>query len=682
MSPLNNNSSSWQKMIPRSGAALVGIILVALVAFTLGGLLFDGGSAPVETGQADAAGASSEPTVWTCSMHPQIRLPRPGKCPICFMDLIPLDAGRGEEIDPNQLRMSETAKQLAKIETTPVRRAFAAREVRMVGKVSYDETSLAYITAWVPGRLDRLYADYTGVTVNKGGPMASIYSPELVAAQEELLQAKTAVESLGNSPSKVLKSTALATVDAAREKLGLFGLSESQVADIETSGKASDHLVLNAPIGGVVIHKDAQEGMYVQTGTRIYTIADLSKLWVMFEAYESDLPWLRYGQKVTFSSASFPGETFVATVSFLDPLVDPRTRTVNVRAIVRNDSRKLKPDMFVRGIVTARVDARGDVIDPDLAGKWISPMHPEIVKAGPGECDICGMPLVRAESLGYASRTITDADAPLLIPASAPLITGKRAVVYVEVPNEDGPLFEGRMVELGPRAGDFYVVKSGVAEGEKVVTNGAFRIDSELQIRAKPSMMSPTGGSPPAGHQHGAQAASMGSSPATSTAMVLTDQKEGDRAAQTLTPMYNAYFAVQMALANDDHSTAVGAANELAKAIAGADMASFGLEGHGTFMKLVPSLTTAAEAVARSADIAEAREGFFDLSNAIISLHDTFGHAERGDFYLTFCPMARGNTGAYWLQTENIVWNSFYGEAMLRCGEIKKPLPSLEGDGE
>jgi Cu(I)/Ag(I) efflux system membrane fusion protein len=439
----------------RGGRGLAGLIIIVVLAFSLGALFFDGGDAPVREvgdGHDHAGEVSDDLTMWTCSMHPQIKLPKEGKCPICFMDLIPLETGAGDDLGPRQLRLSETARQLARIETTPVRRAFAEAEIRLVGKVAYDETRLSYITAWVPGRLDRLYADYTGIRVEKGDHMVSMYSPELLATQEELLQALTAVSSLDKSTSSILKSTADATLKAAREKLRLYGLSESQIQEIESSGGSSDHLTINAPVGGVVVHKNAQEGMYVKTGTRIYTIADLTKLWVMFEAYESDLPWLRYGQQVDFISPSFPGETFEALISFIDPVVDSKTRTIQVRAIVDNKNSKLKPNMFIRGLVKSQVDGEGKVVDEYLAGKWISPMHPEVVKDGPGQCDVCGMDLVPAESLGYAGRALDDEDAPLLIPASAPLITGKRAIVYVEIPNDEGPLFEGRDVELGPRA--------------------------------------------------------------------------------------------------------------------------------------------------------------------------------------------------------------------------------------
>jgi len=436
-------------------------------------------------------------------------------------------------------------------------------------------------------------------------------------------------------------------------------------------------LTINAPVGGVVIHKNAQEGMYVETGTRIYTIADLSKLWITFEAYESDLPWIRYGQYVTFTTLSFPGETFRAQVSFIDPMVDPGKRTIGVRAIVENNELKLKPDMFVRGVLKSRIDDEGKVIDYNLAGKWISPMHPEVVKDGPGQCDVCGMDLVPAESLGYSGKKLSDENAPLLIPTTAPMVTGRRAVVYVEIPNDEGPLFEGREVELGPRAGNFYVVKSGIHEGEMVVTNGAFKLDSELQIRARPSMMSPDGGGPTPGHQHGSPES--GTPTHAQTDMATETETENIEARHALTPVYSAYFEVQMALAGDNLKVAGTAAGDIEDKIAQVDMSLFShsgstTSGHTTWTELSGKLSEQAATIAGSDDIEAARKGFYDLSNTIIELHDSFGHADDRDYFLTFCPMANNNKGALWLQTVDTVYNSFYGASMLRCGEIKKPL--------
>jgi Cu(I)/Ag(I) efflux system membrane fusion protein len=237
----------------------------------------------------------------------------------------------------------------------------------------------------------------------------------------------------------------------------------------------------------------ATEGMYVNTGTPIYTVADLSQVWVRLDAYESDLPWIRYGQTLTFSTEAYPGEVFKGWISFIAPMLDPRTRTVKVRVNVPNPDGRLKPEMFVHALVTSQIAQGGKVMDPNMAGEWICPMHPSVVKDEKGTCDICGMDLVTTESLGYVAAEAAG-PLPLVIPATAPLITGKRAVVYVKQPDTELPMFEGREVVLGPRAGDYYVVVSGLSEGELVVTHGNFKIDSALQIQAKPSMMNPEGG--------------------------------------------------------------------------------------------------------------------------------------------------------------------------------------------
>jgi len=426
---------------------------------------------------------------WTCSMHPQIRQPKPGKCPICFMDLIPVSL-TGGDIGERQISLSQEAIKLMEIETSAVERKFVTAEIRMVGKIDYDESRVKYITAWVPGRIDRLYVDYTGVTVNMGDHMVYLYSPELLSAQAELLQAAKAAENIRPGTSELINRSILATLEAAREKLRLLGLTQGQIAEIEKTAEPVDHLTIYAPIGGVVIHKNATEGMYVQTGTKIYTIADLSRLWVKLDAYESDMMWVRYGQEVEFQTEAYPGQVFKGTISFIDPVLNPKTRTVKLRVNVENPDAKLKPEMFVRAVVRARVAQGGQVMNKAMAGKWICPMHPDVVKDTAGICDICGMDLVTTESLGYV-KVDTPKEAPLVISASAPLITGTRAVVYVQLQEAEKPTYEGREVILGPRAGGYYIVESGLAEGEVVVTNGNFKIDSALQIQAKPSMMNP-----------------------------------------------------------------------------------------------------------------------------------------------------------------------------------------------
>ncbi len=627
--------------IPRRGVGLIGFIVLIALTFSLGYRLSgDNGTPSLQEPMPEGHDhAADEPTAWTCSMHPQIQLPTEGKCPICFMDLIPLESGGDESIDPNQLRLTATAAKLAQIQTQPVRRAEAEAEVRLFGRLTYDETRLSYITAWAPGRLDKLHIDFTGATVKKGEPLVTMYSPELFGVQEELIQALRAVSSTSDG-GRLLKATAQTTLEAAREKLRLYGLTDQQVAAIEKRDAAEDHLTIFSPASGIVIHKNALEGMYVTPGTRLFTIADLSKLWVIFDAYETDLPWLKVGQTVAFTTRSFPGEQFEAVITFIDPMLSTKTRTTRVRAEVDNSGGRLKPDMFTHGVVTAQLDADG------------------VVKA-----------------TGSADET----EAPLLVPATAPLITGKRAVVYVEIPHDDDRLFEGREVLLGPRAGDFYIVNDGLREGEIVVANGAFKIDAELQIHAKPSMMSPEGGAPPPDHDHSGPsatpvAAARQSKPVEAVAI-------SHQAVMMLTGTYDAYFRFQAALADDDLEAAATAADDIAAEVNAVDMKLFEGDAHILWMELSNDIAKHAVAAAAGMDIEKVRASFELVSNSIINLHNMFGHADERTFYLAFCPMAFDNRGAHWLQTGSIINNPYFGAAMLRCGEIRDETTSVEGAG-
>lgn len=608
----------------------------------------------------DHAESEDGETLWTCSMHPQIQQSKPGKCPICGMDLIPLEEDTGQKLGDRQLRLSETAQKLADIQTYPVERRSLTRDVRMAGKIDFDETRLEYITAWVPGRLDRLFVDYTGVPVKKGDHMVSLYSPEVLTAQEELIQAIETAENLNRSELGIMRRTAKTTVETAREKLRLWGLTDQQIKQIEQTGSPSDHITIYAPAGGIVVHKNAVEGMYVQTGTRIYTIADLSKLWVKFDAYESDLQWLRYGQKVSFTAEAYPGETFEGRIAFIDPVLTSKTRTVKVRVNVSNEDGRLKPDMFVRGQVHSTVAGAGKVISEVLAGKWICPMHPSEIAGDPGKCGICGMPLVSSESLGYVDAEDPEAELPLAIPETAPLITGKRAVVYVKLPDQEG-VFEGREVRLGPKAGKFYVVKSGLDEGDLVVTNGNFKIDSAMQIRAKPSMMSPP------------------QTEETSDASPReTGKAEGfdvpDKFQEQLKGVFHAYLHIHTQLSADNLKEAKNAAGKLLDALEQVDMTLLEHEPHIAWMKQLDEVKTTAGQVREAEDLTTARAVFAQLSESLISVARTFGTGMDEPMHVMHCPMAFDNRGADWLQLSEKLKNPYYGETMLRCGEVKETL--------
>ncbi|MEJ2647349.1 MAG: efflux RND transporter periplasmic adaptor subunit [Sedimentisphaerales bacterium] len=648
----------------------VNLLMVGLFGIVVGAFLFWGLRPAQTSGEPNSPFSRTSTQIqpekeidfWTCSMHPQIHESKPGLCPICKMPLIPVYKESGDEMaDPRQFTTSESAKALMNIETAPVERRFATAEIRMVGKIDYDETRVEYITAWVAGRLDRLYVDYTGVSVRKGDHMVYIYSPELLSAQEELLQAIKAQDNIKNSQSQIIRDVTSGTVDAAREKLKLLGLTPEQISEIEKRGTPSDHMTIYSPSSGIVIHKNAQEGMYVTTGTRIYTVADLSNVWVKLDAYESDLSWLRYGQEVEFTTVSYPGEVFKGIISFIDPVLNSTTRTVKVRVDVPNKDGRLKPEMFVKAIVKANVASGGKVMDAKLAGKWICPMHPSVIKDEPGNCDICGMPLVKTESLGYVIDDPAGSEKPLVIPATAPLITGTRAIVYVEVPDANKPTFEGREVILGPRAGNFYIVKDGLKEGERVVTRGNFKIDSALQIQAKPSMMSPENANDSSGVQNSDMDINQ-----------MSEAKEpvNPEFLSQLEKVFAGYFDVQKALASDEFENAGAGISETKDALAKVDMELLSGNNHMLWMQHVGALNQILANASNANDIEELRKQFALLSEQMFALGKAFGSPDNSPLYQLKCPMAFNNRGATWLQQTEDTHNPYFGAAMPECGSV------------
>lgn len=406
---------------------VIGILLVGLF---LGWLFFGGSSADKSNMDAhvqDAHTNEQGEIVYTCSMHPSVRQNEPGNCPICGMELIPVgDTGSSEEENPYEMTMTPAAVKIADIQTTEVIRGNATKTVRMPGKVAVDETMTSSITALFPGRIEELYVDFTGQYVSRGEPLASVYSSKLVTAQRELIEAAKHKE---NNPT---------LYNAAKRKLKLWELSDGQIQQIEQSGEVQTEMNITAPKSGYVLSRNVSREDYVQEGTLMYEIANLSRLWVIFQAYESDLAGLDEGDDVSFTVNAYPGETFTAEVTYIDPVLSESSRTVSVRAEVRNPDNRLKPQMLAEGVIKSNLSSSGD---------------------------------------------------KLLVPKSAVLWTGERSVVYVKKPNTNQPTFEFREVVLGARAGDQYVIESGLEAGEKVVTNGNFKLDSAAQLSGKASMM-------------------------------------------------------------------------------------------------------------------------------------------------------------------------------------------------
>jgi Cu(I)/Ag(I) efflux system membrane fusion protein len=600
----------WQKR------PVVVVLVIAGVTFILG-LAFGGGS--TAPGHVQTARTTAPNTIWTCSMHPNVRQPGPGQCPICGMDLIPATTGSGDDGDETPvITLSAAARKLAEIRVAPVERRHVTAELRLAGKIEYDETTLREIAAWVPGRLERLYVAYTGEYVATGAPLVELYSPELLVGQQELLAALNMINNLSAGAAENVRQTAQRTAAAAREKLRRWGLTPEQIQEIISRGTPVDRVTITAPQGGVVVRKDAVEGAYVMTGMPIYAIADLSTLWVQLDAYEEDLAWVRAGDEVEFTTEAIPGEVFTGTVAFIAPILDESTRAVRVRVEAPNPRGRLKPGMFVRSVLQAGI---------------------------PG---------------GIPDKP------PLIIPATAPLITGTRAIVYVAVDGEEGT-YEGREVTLGPRVGDSYVVRAGLEAGELVVVNGNFKIDSAIQLQARKSMMNPGAEKP--------LAVTEGDNKISETLNVP------EPFARQIAALFTSYMAVQYALSHDTLAAALSAASEFVRMLDNVDMALLQGKAHSAWMGQVQLLKESADAIATSENLSAARVAFEPLSASLSAVVSMFGMGIDDSVYQVHCPMAFNNRGADWLQTKTAVENPYFGAKMFKCGTVKDTLlPKMSGN--
>ncbi len=453
---------------------------------------------------------------WTCSMHPQVRRPAPGRCPICGMDLVPVT-----QLSTEQARL----EQRAGIETEPVTHRELFKELRTVGKIDYSERQMSFITARLAGRVERVYADFTGIQVKKGDHLVDIFSSELMITVQSLLDAKQ------NGNQNVL--------DIARDRLRIWSISPEQIAEIEKSGKARINLTIHAPIGGTVIEKSVREGQYVKEGDMLYRIADLDPIWLYLDIYEYDLGWVRLGQKVEVAVEAYSGEAFPGTITFLDPFLDDKSRTVKARVNLPNPQKKLRPAMYASASIRVKLRADGTPEPTGLEGKYLCPMHPEVVKEKPGKCSICEMPLEKvpdASALKAAAQkgesheghvhdhgpdlAKKETGKVLAIRASAILDTGRRKITYRKAKEGAYELVD---LQLGPRADgkddtgqrtSYYPVLSGLQAGDWVVVRGGFLLDSQRQIEGMPSLLYPQGQGPATLHAgHGDMPAPKKSSP-------------------------------------------------------------------------------------------------------------------------------------------------------------------------
>jgi len=464
-----------------------GVLLIFALGFAQRlGWISAGGGGPTQ----QAAGGGD--TRYICPMMCTPPQSEPGRCPVCAMELVPATSGGGNT-DELSIQVDPAARRVANIQTVAVQAVPLRRKIRAIGQISYDEGALATISAYVDGRLDRLYADYTGVLVNKGDQLAWLYSPKLYTAQVELIRMKQALEQSQSSSSspRVIESQRR-FYQSARKNLIDLGTTEEQVQQLEEAGQADSRMHLVSPIGGTVIENLAVEGQYVKTGQAIYRVADLSTVWLMLELFPEDAVAIRYGQKVEAEVQSLPGRKVFGRVAFIDPVVDPNTRTVGVRVVVPNDEGLLRIGEYASAHIEVELGGDGlpvvHVYDPELAGKWISPRHPHVIESSPGKCRECGIELVPASQFGFADTGASQATG-LVVPRDAVLMAGDSSVVYVET---DPGRFEIRPVVLGPIVGSQVMIIRGVEAGEQVATSGNFLIDSQMQLAGNPSLIDPT----------------------------------------------------------------------------------------------------------------------------------------------------------------------------------------------
>jgi membrane fusion protein, copper/silver efflux system len=389
-------------------------------------------------------------------------------------------------LSDSMVELSDHARAMAGIETIAVERRRISREIRVTGKVQFNESTLATITSRVEGYIERLFVDYTGVEVNTGDHLVEIYSPQLLVAQQELL---IALEGQRGS----------ALVDSAKRKLLLWGLTPTQVNELISDRKISDRLTLYSPVRGTVIEKMVVENTMTKEGETLYRLANLESVWAYLDVYEYELPWLQPGQTAEARSEALPGEKFTGRIWLVSPVLDEATRTVKVLFNIDNASRKLKPGMYVSAVIRAELLDNGKPAPTGVEGKWTCPMHPLVIQPQAGKCPQCQMTLVQIPGV-VESEPAENNQGLLVVPVTAVLDSGVRKLVYVE---RNPGRFEPVEIETGPRADDVYPVLTGLNEGDKVVARGNFLLDSQFQIRGLPSLFHKEGQSMPAAHQHG-----------------------------------------------------------------------------------------------------------------------------------------------------------------------------------
>jgi RND family efflux transporter MFP subunit len=416
-----------ERRYDRPGKASDGMDLVPQYA--------DDGSAPqmssAQPGETSKQASSGERKVlyWYDPMHPAYKADKPGIAPDCGMQLVPkyADDDAGSAMAVGTVRISSDKQQLIGVRTTTVEREPLVRTVRTTGQLTADETKLAHVHVKINGYIEKVFVDYVGQLVKKGQPLFTIYSPDLVATQEEYLIAKRGAAELGNSQFKEVSQGSQSLLRSARERLKLWDISDEQIRKLDETGEVSRTLTFYSPVDGFVMDRKAFPQTAVTPDMDLYQITDLSKIWLNADVYEYEVPFVKVGQTVEMQLSYYPGKTYTGRVTFIYPTVDPVARTVKVRIEFPNPRFELKPQMF------ANVELK----------------------------------------INYGNK--------ILVPQEAVMDSGDRQYVFLV---HDGGVFEPRDIQMGAKLDGKVVVLSGLEPGDTIVTSGNFLVDSESRLKS------------------------------------------------------------------------------------------------------------------------------------------------------------------------------------------------------
>ena len=539
----------------------IGILAVGLL---LGWVIF-GKSSNQETEQNhDAVTETNQ--MWTCSMHPQIMQPEPGDCPICGMDLIPADGG-SDGLMADQFKLTENAMALANIQTTVVGKGNVdANTIKLSGKIAENEEANAVQVSYFSGRIEHLNVSFTGEEVRKGQLLASIYSPELYAAQQELITAAS------------LKESQPGLYKAVRNKLKLWKLSENQINQIEETGKVKENFPVYATVSGTVTEKLVEQGDYIKQGQPLLKIANLNTVWGNFDVFENQIDRFKKGQEVLITTNAYPNKEFNGKVDFIEPILNTKTRTVTLRVVLNNEDDVFKPGMFV----TANIEG-----------------------------------------------STTKNDEVLTIPASAVMWTGERSVVYLKT-NPDQPIFEMREIKLGNQIGNEYEVVEGLFVGNEIVTNGTFTVDAAAQLQGKKSMMNKDGGKVMTGHESHLGMDNNASNKENDHTNMNERLEVSAKFQEQLKAVFNAYINLKDALVKEDSKSTSANATTLLNKLSKVDMKLLSdNKAHNHWMSLEKEIKSSATSISETPNIKAQRDHFKHLSSHLINALQLFGVNEK-----------------------------------------------------